>query len=92
MREPRDAVVSLSRQLRPTAFSVHQFLDALCHPQDKYVFDYVSDAGPKAMGRIVPKGLRGREEDFFTAANMRFASNTGMPFVARPTERPKGRP
>lgn len=54
--------------------------------QDKYVFDHVFDAGQKAVGRIVPKSFKGRPDDFFTAANIRFAKTTGMTYVARPAE------
>lgn len=60
--------------------------------QDKYAFDYVFDAGQKAVGRIVPKSFKGRPDDFFTAANIRFAKTTGMTYVARPAELSKSRP
>lgn len=50
------------------------------------MFDYVFDAGQKAVGRIVPKGFKGRQDDFFTAANIRFAKTTGITYVARPAE------
>lgn len=59
--------------------------------QDKYVFDYVFDAGQKAVGGAVPKSFKGQQDDFFTAANIRFAKTTGVTYVARPAELPKGR-
>eukprot|EP00752_Nemacystus_decipiens_P005082 g4612.t2 len=70
---------------------VKRITDALGAPQDKYLFDHVPDAGPKAVGRIVPKSFKGRPDDFFTAANIRFAKTTGMTYVARPAEIPGGR-
>lgn len=54
------------------------------------MFDYVFDAGPKAVGRIVPKSFKGRQDNFFTAANIRFAKTTGITYVvARAAELPK---
>lgn len=44
------------------------------------MFDYVFDAGQKAVGRIVPKSF-----DFFTAANIRLAKTTGITRLARLT-------
>lgn len=61
------------------------------HQQEKYVFDHIADAGHKSVGRLVPKSFKGGIEDFFTSTNVRFATATGMPFVARPGELPKGR-
>eukprot|EP00903_Cladosiphon_okamuranus_P014233 g13222.t1 len=70
---------------------VKRITDALGMQQEKYAFDYVSDGGQKAVGRIVPKSFKGRQDDFFTAVNIRFAKITGMTYVARPAELPKGR-
>lgn len=56
------------------------------------MFDHVVDAGQKGLGRIVPKSFKGRQDDFFTAANTRFAETTGMTYEARPAELPRDRP
>ncbi|CAM9483080.1 unnamed protein product [Ectocarpus sp. 4 AP-2014] len=70
---------------------VKRVADALGVQQEKYVFDHIADAGHKSVGRLVPKSFKGGIEDFFTSTNVRFATATGIPFVARPGELPKGR-
>ena len=51
--------------------------------QEKYAFEYVTDAGVKSVGRLVPKTFKDRHDAFFHLANKRLADATGMTHVLR---------
>ncbi|CAM9141214.1 unnamed protein product, partial [Hapterophycus canaliculatus] len=70
---------------------VKRIVDAQALQQEKYAFDHVPDAVQKAVARIVPKGFKGRQEDFFTSVNLRFSAETEIPFLAQPAEALKSR-
>lgn len=46
--------------------------------QDKYRFEYVRDARQSSVARVVPRGFKGRRDDFFKDANVRLAAATGF--------------
>lgn len=69
-----------------TSHATFHCLPPLCtlFDQDKYAYDYVSDAGHKSVERVVPKTFKGRRQEFFFMANQRFATATGIGHLMEP--------